>query len=89
MKRPRRPDLRLALANLHRPGAPTLSIVLSFGLGQKPFDVVLVQVGRENTQRGEVQLPLGEVLEGDLEELIFALVSEHQAKLLTEFGISE
>ena len=32
---------------------------------------------------------LGEVLEGDLEELIVALVSEHQAKLLTEFGISE
>lgn len=29
----RRPDLRLALANLHRPGAPTLSVVLSFGLG--------------------------------------------------------
>ncbi|MGH6932273.1 MAG: ABC transporter permease [Dongiaceae bacterium] len=29
----RRADLRLALANLHRPGAPTGSIVLSLGLG--------------------------------------------------------
>jgi putative ABC transport system permease protein len=28
-----RPSLRLALANLHRPGAPTTSVVLSFGLG--------------------------------------------------------
>ena len=31
--RPRRPGLRLALANLHRPGAPTPQIVLSLGLG--------------------------------------------------------
>src|SRR5215470_7450096 len=29
----RRPALRLALANLHRPGAPTGSVVLSLGLG--------------------------------------------------------
>ena len=31
--RPRRPLLRLALANLHRPGAPTAQIVLSLGIG--------------------------------------------------------
>ena len=31
--RPRRPLLRLALANLTRPGAPTESVILSFGLG--------------------------------------------------------
>ena len=31
--RPRRPLLRLALANLTRPGAPTESVVISFGLG--------------------------------------------------------
>jgi putative ABC transport system permease protein len=31
--RPRRPDLRLALANLYRPGAATASIVASLGLG--------------------------------------------------------
>lgn len=31
--RPKRPDLRLALANLYRPGAPTVGVVLSLGLG--------------------------------------------------------
>ncbi|HYD32754.1 MAG TPA: FtsX-like permease family protein [Azospirillaceae bacterium] len=31
--RPRHPGLRLALANLHRPGNPTGSVVLSLGLG--------------------------------------------------------
>ena len=31
--RPRRPLLRLALANVHRPGAPTAQIVLSLGIG--------------------------------------------------------
>lgn len=30
---PKRPDLRLAVANLHRPGAPTASVILSLGLG--------------------------------------------------------
>jgi putative ABC transport system permease protein len=31
--RPRRPALRLALANLHRPGAPTVQVMLSLGIG--------------------------------------------------------
>ncbi len=31
--RPRRPVLRLALANIHRPGNPTSAVVLSLGLG--------------------------------------------------------
>ena len=31
--RPRHPGFRLALANLHRPGNPTGSVVLSLGLG--------------------------------------------------------
>jgi putative ABC transport system permease protein len=31
--RPKNAALRLALANLHRPGAPTVSVVLSLGLG--------------------------------------------------------
>jgi putative ABC transport system permease protein len=31
--RPRQPTLRLALVNLHRPGAPTAQIVLSLGIG--------------------------------------------------------
>src|SRR5207253_9701652 len=33
LPRPRGPLLRLALANLHRPGAPTARIVLSIGIG--------------------------------------------------------
>lgn len=33
LRRPRRPALRLALANLHRPGAPTAQLVLSLGIG--------------------------------------------------------
>src|SRR5207247_4012788 len=33
LPRPTRPPLRLALANLHRPGAPTARIVLSLGIG--------------------------------------------------------
>ena len=31
--RPRDPELRIALANLHRPGAPTPGVVLALGLG--------------------------------------------------------
>ena len=33
LRRPHRPALRLALANLHRPGTPTTQIVLSLGIG--------------------------------------------------------
>jgi putative ABC transport system permease protein len=33
LPRPRRPGLRLAVANLYRPGAPTASVVMSLGLG--------------------------------------------------------
>jgi putative ABC transport system permease protein len=33
LRRPRRPTLRLALTNLHRPGAPTAQTVLSLGIG--------------------------------------------------------
>lgn len=33
LPRPRRPDLRLALANLHRPGAATANVAMSLGLG--------------------------------------------------------
>jgi putative ABC transport system permease protein len=33
LRRPRRPALRLALANLHRPDAPTAKLVLSLGIG--------------------------------------------------------
>jgi putative ABC transport system permease protein len=33
LRRPRRPTVRLALANLHRPGAPTAQVMLSLGTG--------------------------------------------------------
>jgi len=33
LRRPRRPTVRLALANLHRPGAPTAQVMLSLGIG--------------------------------------------------------
>ncbi|HJU19412.1 MAG TPA: FtsX-like permease family protein, partial [Stellaceae bacterium] len=54
LPRPRRPVLRLALANLGRPGAPTGEIVLSLGLGLTLFvAVALVEgnLGREITAR--------------------------------------
>ena len=41
LPRIRRPGPRLALANLHRPGAPTVNVVLSLGLGL----AVMVTVG--------------------------------------------
>ncbi len=44
MPRPTRPLLRLALGNLHRPGAPTARVVLSLGIGLSVMSaLVLVQ----------------------------------------------
>jgi putative ABC transport system permease protein len=52
LPRPRRTGLRLALANLHRPGAPTGSVVLSLGLGL----TVLVAIAQiEANLAGEVR----------------------------------
>ncbi|MBM86307.1 MAG: glycosyl transferase family 1 [Rhodospirillaceae bacterium] len=51
---PSRPGLRLAVANLHRPGSPTPSIVLSLGLGLTVLvTVALVQsnMARQITQQ--------------------------------------
>jgi peptide chain release factor 1 len=46
--------------------------------------------GRVTDHRVNIKLnKLGEVLEGDLDDLIVPLISEHQAKLLTEFGIDK
>ena len=46
--------------------------------------------GRVTDHRVNLKLnKLGEVLEGDLDDIIVALASEHQAKLLTQFGITE
>ncbi|MGO1119730.1 ABC transporter permease [Rhodovibrionaceae bacterium A322] len=51
LPRPRRPDLRLALANLVRPGAPTGAVITSLGLGL----TVLVAIALiEGNLRGQV-----------------------------------
>jgi putative ABC transport system permease protein len=56
----RRPALRLALANLHRPGAPTAKIVLSLGIGLTVLvTIALVQgnLAREVENRLPVEAP--------------------------------
>jgi peptide chain release factor 1 len=46
--------------------------------------------GRITDHRVNLKLSrLDDILEGDLDEIITALVSEHQAKLLTQFGIEQ
>jgi putative ABC transport system permease protein len=60
LPRPRRPGLRLALANLHRPGAETPAVVLSLGLGLTLLVVIaLVQgnLSRQVEQRLPAQAP--------------------------------
>jgi putative ABC transport system permease protein len=54
--RPRRPALRLALANLHRPGAPTAQIVLSLGIGLTVLVAVALVEGNL-TREVETHLP--------------------------------
>lgn len=46
----RRPLLRLALANLHRPGAPTVGVVLSLGLGLTLLVAVVLIEGNVRSQ---------------------------------------
>jgi putative ABC transport system permease protein len=43
--RQRRPSLRLALANLHRPGAPTVTAVVSLGMGMTLLAAVALVAG--------------------------------------------
>lgn len=60
LPRPRRPGLRLALANLHRPGAATVSVVLSFGLGLSVLVAVMTlegNIGRQVQDRIPEQAP--------------------------------
>jgi putative ABC transport system permease protein len=54
--RSRRPGLRLALANLHRPGAATGVIILSLGLGLTLF-AAIVQIEGNLSARIKDQLP--------------------------------
>ncbi|MEQ8399220.1 FtsX-like permease family protein [Thalassobaculum sp.] len=58
--RPRDPELRIALANLHRPGAPTPGVVLALGLGLTVLiAVALIQANlvRQVTERIPDQAP--------------------------------
>jgi putative ABC transport system permease protein len=53
--RPRRMVLRLALANLHRPGAPTARVVLSLGIGLTVLvAVALVQASLSDEIEGRI-----------------------------------
>ncbi|HUA53196.1 MAG TPA: FtsX-like permease family protein [Candidatus Sulfotelmatobacter sp.] len=51
--RPRHPRLRLALANLQRPGAPTASVVLSLGLGLTVLVIVALIEGNLSREIAE------------------------------------
>lgn len=73
LPRPRQPVLRLALANLHRPGAPTVPVVLSFGLGLS----VLVAV---TTLQGNLSAQVAERLPAEAPAFFFIDIQPHQAE---------
>lgn len=50
LPRPRFPQVRLALSNLHRPGAPTTSVVLSLGMGITVL-VAIMMIERNLSER--------------------------------------
>jgi putative ABC transport system permease protein len=52
--RPRRASLRLALANLHRPGAPTSGVVASLGLGLAVLVAIVLVRGNAASEFGEI-----------------------------------
>ena len=54
--RPRHPGLRLAIANLHRPGAPTAPVVLSLGIGLTVL-VAIALVDGNLTREIDTRLP--------------------------------
>jgi putative ABC transport system permease protein len=57
-RRPREPGLRLAVANLHRPGNPTASVVLSLGLGLTVL-VAIALIEGNFARRLEEAVPAG------------------------------
>ncbi len=55
LPRPKRPGMRLALANLHRPGSATSAVVMSLGLGLTLFaTITLVQTNMEDRVNEQV-----------------------------------
>ena len=71
-----RPSLRLALANLHRPGAPTATVVLSLGLGLS----VLVAVALLQTNL-DAQIKNG--LPSDAPSMFFVDIQRDQLEQFT------
>jgi putative ABC transport system permease protein len=69
--RPRRPGLRLALANLHRPGAPTPQIVLSLGLGLTVLAAIALIQGNMDRQ-------IHDTLPGEAPSFFFVDVQKSQ-----------
>jgi putative ABC transport system permease protein len=69
---PRRPGLRLALANLHRPGAPTVPVLLSFGIGL----TVLIVVG---LLQGNLERQIAERLPREAPAFFFIDIQPEQA----------
>jgi putative ABC transport system permease protein len=82
LPRPRRTSWRLALANLHRPGAPTPSVVISLGLGLTVLAAVaLIQanISRQVLQEIPAEAPTFYFidLQNEQVEQFDAMVREH------------
>jgi putative ABC transport system permease protein len=68
-----RPSLRLALANLYRPGAPTTSVVLSLGLGLSVLvGIALLQANLDSQ--------IKEGLPSDAPSMFFVDIQPHQTE---------
>lgn len=66
-----RPSLRLAFANLYRPGAPTTSVVLSLGLGLSVLVAIALLESNLNRQ-------LADGLPSDAPSMFFVDIQPHQ-----------
>lgn len=77
LPRPRRARLRLAVANLHRPGAPTASVVLSLGLGITVL-VAIMSIERNLAQQ------IDAVVEEQAPAFYFIDIQPHQTEPFAE-----
>jgi putative ABC transport system permease protein len=72
-----RPSLRLAFANLYRPGSPTMSVVLSLGLGLSVLVAIALLESNLNKQ-------LAEGLPSDAPSMFFVDIQPHQEELFRQ-----
>lgn len=72
-----RPSLRLALANLYRPGAPTTTVVLSLGLGLSVLVAIALLQSNLNAQ-------IRDGLPSDAPSMFFVDIQPQQAELFTK-----